>query len=921
VSNEVGSVALGLELSTASFTKQLNSIAKKAAGTLAKAFSVKKLVDFGKQCIELDSDLAEVQNVVNTVFQGMTTQVDEFAQSAAANYGLSETMAKQFTGTFGSMAEAFGFTEKEAYNMSTTLTGLAGDVASFYNISQNEAYTKLKSVFSGETETLKDLGIVMTQSALDAYALANGYNKTTSAMTEMEKVSLRYAFIQDQLTNATGDFLKTQDSWANQSRLLALQAQSAMAAIGQGLINILRPALVAINTVMAKVVQLAEAFNSLTEALFGSAGSAAATASNLSSADSSAASLSSNLSDAVGELTGLSGSTGSAASGLGKASKAAQALKRQLEGFDQITKVSDDTASSTGNNSGGAGDSGGAGNTAGSAGTGIDTSAIDGISDSTAEAEKSVSKLSQAMQTLLTPATKAWDNLKKSFSAFASVVKSGGAWVLDNVLIPLGKWTISEAVPAVLNLLAAGFDVLTSVCEALEEPAQWIWENFLEPIAEWTGGVIVSVLEGLTDALTGLSDWIDEHQTAFSNIVLAIGAFAAAWGVASTVIGVISAITTAFSAASSVGALLQGVFLSIAPAVSPIVVAIAAAVAVGVLLYKNWDTICEWAGKLKDTVVTKITALKDGAVQKFHDLKSEAVKKFESLKSSVVEKVTGLKTKAAELVEKLKSDFINKFESLKTSATEKITGLKTAAVQKFNDLKSSIVTKVSDIKDSVVQKFTSIKDSITSKIEDAKDKVKSAIDKIKGFMNFSWSLPKLKLPHLSVSGQLDLFKIPPSLPKVSVSWYKKAMNNPMLLDKPTIFGAAGNSLLGAGEAGPEVVAGAEKLKNMIAGAVQNAVTSSQATVDLGDYVQRNTPRLAAVSSSEPEAEAQRLRQMVNQAQSTQDLSKLEALLEEILVLLKKMDIVSIDPEALRKYFIRKTNANTQASGGRCELKV
>lgn len=104
------------------------------------------------------------------------------------------------------MAKAFGFSEKQAYDMGTTLTGLAGDVASFYNLSQDEAYTKLKSVFTGETESLKDLGVVMTQTALDSYAMANGFGKTTSAMTEAEKVALRYQFVQDQLSAAQGDF-------------------------------------------------------------------------------------------------------------------------------------------------------------------------------------------------------------------------------------------------------------------------------------------------------------------------------------------------------------------------------------------------------------------------------------------------------------------------------------------------------------------------------------------------------------------------------------------------------------------------------------------------------------------------------------------------------------------------------------------
>ena len=101
-------------------------------------------------------------------------------------------MAKNFTGTFGAMGKAFGFSEGQAYDMATALTGLAGDVASFYNMSQDEAYTKLKSVFTGETESLKSLGVVMTQTALDAFAMANGFGKTTKSMSEAEKVALRF---------------------------------------------------------------------------------------------------------------------------------------------------------------------------------------------------------------------------------------------------------------------------------------------------------------------------------------------------------------------------------------------------------------------------------------------------------------------------------------------------------------------------------------------------------------------------------------------------------------------------------------------------------------------------------------------------------------------------------------------------------
>ena len=107
----------------------------------------------GGACL-LYTSLAEVQNVVDVTFPSMTKQVDDFAKAAADSFGLSETMAKKYVGTFGAMSKSFGYSESAAYDMATALTGLTGDVASFYNLSQEEAYTKLKSVFTGETLSL-----------------------------------------------------------------------------------------------------------------------------------------------------------------------------------------------------------------------------------------------------------------------------------------------------------------------------------------------------------------------------------------------------------------------------------------------------------------------------------------------------------------------------------------------------------------------------------------------------------------------------------------------------------------------------------------------------------------------------------------------------------------------------------------------
>lgn len=343
MATSIGQIGLDLVVNKNQFESQMTGItglAKKAGATIAAAFGIKKLVDFGKQCLELGSDLAEVQNVVDVTFPNMTSEVDKFAKSAAQSFGLSETMAKQYTGTFGAMAKAFGFSEKQAYDMGTTLTGLAGDVASFYNLSQDEAYTKLKSVFTGETESLKDLGVVMTQTALDSYAMANGFGKTTSAMTEAEKVALRYQFVQDQLSAAQGDFARTSDSWANQCRILSLQTQSIMATIGQGLINLFTPVIKVINIAIGKLATLADAFKAFTELITGNKASDGGSNGVTAIADSAA--------DADDSLNSASDAASDLTSNINKAGKAAQNAAKKMKslmGFDQINKL--DSQSST----------------------------------------------------------------------------------------------------------------------------------------------------------------------------------------------------------------------------------------------------------------------------------------------------------------------------------------------------------------------------------------------------------------------------------------------------------------------------------------------------------------------------------------------------------------------------------------------
>jgi phage-related protein len=340
----IGQINLDLGINSSGFKSQLKGIKNSTGGltksfgklgiAVAAAFSIKAIVSFGKECLKLGSDLNEVQNVVDVTFGSMSAKVNEFAKNAMTAFGMSEAVAKKYMGQFGAMSKAFGNTEQAAYAQAEALTGLAGDVASFYNMSTDEAFTKLKSVYTGETESLKELGVVMTQAALDSFALQQGLGKTTKDMSEQEKVALRLSFVQSRLADASGDFARTSGGWANQTRVLALRFDALKASIGQGLINVLTPVIRLLNVLLERLQKAADAFKNFTVWLMGDAGS-----SGVNSAAISSEALADNMDNTA---------------------SSAKALKKSLAGFDKINVLSSSSDSGTSGETSG-GTSGGTG--------------------------------------------------------------------------------------------------------------------------------------------------------------------------------------------------------------------------------------------------------------------------------------------------------------------------------------------------------------------------------------------------------------------------------------------------------------------------------------------------------------------------------------------------------------------------------
>ena len=178
------------------------------------------------------SDLTETVSKTETVFGSAFERVRMWSESAVQSMGLAQGTALDMAAGFGDMATSMGFTQQAAADMSMDLTQLAADMASFKNISIDVAQTALTSVFTGETESLKSLGVVMTQANLQAYALSQGIQTNIADMTQAEQVALRYSYVMAQTANAQGDFARTGDSLANQTRKLTQTLKQAGESFG-----------------------------------------------------------------------------------------------------------------------------------------------------------------------------------------------------------------------------------------------------------------------------------------------------------------------------------------------------------------------------------------------------------------------------------------------------------------------------------------------------------------------------------------------------------------------------------------------------------------------------------------------------------------------------------------------------------------
>ena len=543
---------------------------KKLAAAVGIAFGIGAIVNFGKASIKASTDLTNAMIGLQSIVAGQGRNFSD-AQAFLQKY-ISDGLipATDAVTAYKNLAMR-GYTDPQ---IQSTLTALK-DSAAF----GRQASLTLGQAVSSATEGLKNensilvdnAGVTKNVSVMWAdYAASIGVG--VQSLTKQQKIQAEVTGIMQETRFQTGDAAKIANTYSGEVLKLGYNFNNLKIAIGNALIPMAQAVLPGLNAIITALTRVANLFAQVTTALFGRQAAQqqniANTAGNIAAKSNDAAKAQNKLADAT--------------------KKAGKAADNNVASWDELNVLQQDTSSTTADQSTPDVSTGaGTGITAGQElGAGVTVSpavqaAADVIKGIFADIDRVLGPTKEALAGLWTEFQRlgsfAWqglldfynlflvpvgkwvlgkglpgfitalkDGLSKvdwgkintslyglwsSLAPFAVNVGEGLLWFWTNVLVPLGTWTMNNVVPLFLDILAAGIRILDGVIIDLQPLALWLFDNFLKPLAEWTGGIIVSVLTSISDALSKISNWINQNQGAVQGAAITVGLFFAAWKV------------------------------------------------------------------------------------------------------------------------------------------------------------------------------------------------------------------------------------------------------------------------------------------------------------------------------------------------------------------------------------------------------
>lgn len=397
-----------------------------------------------------------------------------------------------------------------------------------------------------------------------------------------------------------------------------------------------------------------------------------------------------------------------------------------------------------------------------------------------------------------------WEAIKNAFSTVIEAIKGFFTGLVETVSSVWNtiKETISTVIETIKTVISEKFEAIkttiTNIFTAVKDTLSTIWETIKNVVQV----AIMFIVEIITTAFELITlPWRFIWENCKEYII-------AAWeAIKSAVSNALDAIKTTISNVwNAIVSFLNPILESIKTTFTNIWNAIKTAITTVVNAIKT--TITTVWNAIKSVISTVMNAIQTTVSSIWNSIKSTVSSVVNAIKSVISSVFNAVKSTVSSILNSIKSTFSSVWNAIKSTVSSVINGIKSTI---SSGLQGAFST-VSNVLNNIKNKFSSI-------FESAKNIVRNAINTIKGFFNFSWSLPKIKLPHFSISGSFSLN--PPSIPHFSVSWYKKAMDEPYMFTKPTIFDVnpVTGQAKGAGEAGDELMIGKDTMLNMIRSAV------------------------------------------------------------------------------------------------------
>lgn len=711
------------------------------------------------KAMNLGGELEQNMGGSEAVFGKHAEKMQETAKTAFSNMGLSTSDYLATANKMGALFQGAGFDIEESMGLSSDAMQRAADVASIMGIDTSAAMEAIAGAAKGNFTMMDNLGVAMNDTTLQVYALEKGIEKTTREMTNQEKIGLAMEMFMEKTAYAAGNYAKENETLAGSLGT----AKSALNNFldGSGDVN-----------------QLVDAFSNAAEVI-------------VKNLEELAPRLISGITDIINQIMPMIPPL-----------------------INQLLPVIVEGA----------------------------VSLIQGVVDL---APSIFSEIMAVLPALI-------EGLMKIVNALIEALPQMLQLIIDALptLIPI---LIDGLISMVVTLASNITQIIQPLIEAMPLVITAIIEALLSNLPQlFEAGVnlLKGVLEGMISFIANIPSYIAQIFQAIWNGICSI------FGIhsPSTVMmeigknimeglfeGIKRLLGKIVDIWNNLKEITSNVFNSIKNAIVNVWNSINSAISNALNTIKNaisnaWNAVKNdftnaW-NAYKMIVTNSINSIKDVISNVLNEVKSFISNVLNGIKSVISDIWNDIKSTVSSVLNEIEAVISNVWNSIKSAVSNAMSSIESAISTAWSTIKSTVSNAVDGVKsaisnglnaakETVSDVLNGIKEKFTSVFETVKNTVSNAIEKIKGMFNFEWKLPDIKLPHFSISGEFSLN--PPSIPHIGVEWYEKAMNNPMIMNEPTIFGynAESGKFMGGGEAGSEIVSGTDMLMGMIQNAVAN----------------------------------------------------------------------------------------------------